>query len=286
MTMHSGEPAIADTPGGGESLFGTAAADYARYRPGVPDAAVRLLAATLHGVPAPVLLDLGAGTGQVPRALLAVVPRLAHIDLVDVNQGMLAQAMADLRPALGTTTVSAFAGEAHTYAPLRPGQGPDLVTCCRAFHWMDRAAVLDMVDRISAPHAAVAVLGDGSLWTYESDWTAALRELIQSFLGPSRRAGTRGTYGGPGRSYRDDFAASAFSTVSEHRSPVTRAWTPANVVGYLRSTSFARPDLFADRHEAFEAEAIQLLDEYATEGVLREAAEFTVLLGRRPGADS
>ncbi|WP_326812422.1 class I SAM-dependent methyltransferase [Streptomyces scopuliridis] len=98
-------------------------------------AAVRLLAATLHGVPEPVLLDVGTGTAQVPRALLSIVPRLAHVDLVDVNQGMLAQAMADLKAALGACTVSAYAGEAHTFTPQVPGRGPDLITCCRAFHW-------------------------------------------------------------------------------------------------------------------------------------------------------
>lgn len=106
MTTCPGGPA-ASTAASGEALFGTTAAEYARYRPGVPAAAVRLLAATLHGVPAPVLLDLGTGTAQVPCALLSVVPRLAHVDLVDVNQGMLAQAMEELKAVLGACTVSA-----------------------------------------------------------------------------------------------------------------------------------------------------------------------------------
>ncbi|MFE4594180.1 hypothetical protein [Streptomyces laurentii] len=62
-----------------DALFGPEAADYARYRPGLPNAAVHLLAATHHGVPAPVLLDLGTGTGQVPRALLPVLHRRRHV---------------------------------------------------------------------------------------------------------------------------------------------------------------------------------------------------------------
>lgn len=285
MTTCPGGPA-ADSTASGEALFGTTAAEYARYRPGVPDAAVRLLAATLHGVPAPVLLDLGTGTAQVPCALLPVVPRLAHVDLVDVNQGMLALAMAELKADLGACTVSAYAGEAHTFTPQVPGRGPDLITCCRAFHWMDRAAVLEMADRVAAPHATVAIMGDGSLWTHDAEWTGALRELIQTYLGPGRRAGTRGTYATPGRSYEDDLAASPFSQLREHRFPVARAWTPETVVGYLRSTSFAQPDLFADRHQAFEAEARQLLDVHAKDGVLREESVFTVLLARRPGSSS
>ncbi|WP_328485962.1 class I SAM-dependent methyltransferase [Streptomyces zaomyceticus] len=266
-----------------EALFGSEAADYARYRPGLPDAAVHLLAATQHGVPDPVLLDLGTGTGQVPRALLPVLHRLVHIDLVDVNQRMLQTALSALEPVRGGCTVHVFTGEAHTFTPTEPGRAPSLITCCRSFHWMSRPEVLSMADRVAAPHAVVAIMGDGSLWTHESDWTAALRGLIQTYLGDDRRAGTCGTYAGPGPSYEDDLADSAFSNVAEHRFPVARAWTPEDVLGYLRTTSFARPALLAGRHHEFEAEALALLKAHARGGVLKEDAEFTVLLARRPG---
>ncbi|MFG2836056.1 methyltransferase domain-containing protein [Streptomyces zaomyceticus] len=271
-----------------DALFGSEADDYARYRPGLPDAAIHLLAATQHGVPDPVLLDLGTGTGQVPRALLPVLRRLVHIDLVDVNQHMLetaraATARAALEPVRGACTVSAFTGEAHTFTPTAPGRAPTLITSCRSFHWMSRPEVLDMAGRVAAPNAVVAIMGDGSLWTHEADWTAALRGLIQTYLGEERRAGTRGTYAGPGRSYEDDLADSAFSDVSEHHFPVARVWTPEDIVGYLRTTSFARPALFAGRHREFEAEALGLLKAHARGRVLPEDAVFTVLLGRRPG---
>ncbi|MFI5857394.1 class I SAM-dependent methyltransferase [Streptomyces parvulus] len=266
-----------------DALFGPEAAGYARYRPGLPGVAVHLLAATQHGVPAPVLLDLGTGTGQVPRALRPVLLRMAHIDLVDVNASMLKAARAGLEPLRGACTVDVFTGAAHTFAPAAPGRAPTLITCCRSFHWMARPEVLSMADRIAAPHAVVAIMGDGSLWTHEADWTAALRGLIQSYLGEDRRAGTAGTYGGPGRSYEDDLADSAFSEVTEHRFPVSRTWAPEDVLGYLRTTSFARPALFADRHPDFEAAALRLLQDQARGGVLEEDAVFTVLLARRPG---
>lgn len=283
MTLPN-QPALA--AGSDEALFGPEAADYARYRPGLPDAAVRLLAATQHGVPDPVLLDLGTGTGQVPRALLPVLHRLAHIDLVDVNQPMLSTALAALEPVRGACTVGAFTGAAHTFAPAAPGRAPTLITCSRSFHWMARPEVLAMADRVAAPHAVVAIMGDGSLWTHEAQWTTGLRELIQTYLGKGRRAGTRGTYSGPGSSYADDLADSAFSDVAEHTFPVARTWTPKDVLGYLRTTSFARPALFADRHRAFEAEALALLQAHAPGGVLKEDAVFTVLLARRRVGDA
>ncbi|MFF7373219.1 class I SAM-dependent methyltransferase [Streptomyces tricolor] len=266
-----------------DALFGSEAADYARYRPGLPDAAVHLLAATQHGVPDPVLLDLGTGTGQVPRALLPVLHRLVHIDLVDVNPSMLRTALTALEPVRGACTVHAFTGEAHTFAPPAPGRAPSLITCCRSFHWMSRPEVPAMADRVAAPYAVVAITGDGSLWTHEAEWTAALRGLIQTCLGDDRRAGSRGTYAGPDRSYEEDLADSAFSDVAEHRFPVARAWTPEDVVGYLPTTSFARRALFAGRHHEFEAQALGLLKTHARGGVLKEDAEFTVLLARRPG---
>ncbi|MFE2936559.1 class I SAM-dependent methyltransferase [Streptomyces sp. NPDC059278] len=282
--------------------------DYARYRPGVPEAAVRLLADALRDRRDPVLLDLGTGTGQVPLALRHAVPGLAHIEAVDVSRQMLDRARDALAPVLGRCTLTLVHAAADEYGPLAPQPGgaapePDLVTCCRSYHWMPGPAVLDMADRVTSPHAAVAIMGDGSLWTHDSEWTRALRELIQAYLGSERRAGTGATYTEPRRSYREDLVASAFSDVSEHRFPVARAWTPGTVVGYLRSTSFAGPDLFHDhgkaeaswsarpdpevgRHKAFEAEARQLLDVYAKGGVLREEAVFTVLLARRPRAGS
>ncbi|WP_328786370.1 class I SAM-dependent methyltransferase [Streptomyces sp. NBC_00273] len=278
---HPASAAVSD-----DALFGPEAADYARHRPGLPDAAVHLLASTQHGVPAPVLLDLGTGTGQVPRALLPVLHRMVHIDLVDVNRSMLEAARAILEPVRGACTVDVFTGAAHDFAPAAPGRAPTLITCCRSFHWMARPEVLSMANRVAAPRAVVAIMGDGSLWTHGADWTADLRELIQSYLGEDRRAGTGGTYAGPGRSYEDDLADSAFSEVTEHSFPVSRAWAPEDVIGYLRTTSFARPALFSGRYHEFEAAALQLLQDHASGGVLKENAVFTVLLARRPDGDA
>ncbi|MER8047494.1 class I SAM-dependent methyltransferase [Streptomyces sp. NPDC094032] len=271
------------TAGSDDALFGSEVADYARYRPGLPDAVVRLLAATQHGVPDPVLLDLGTGTGQVPRALLPVLHRLKHIDLVDVNQHMLDAAVAALEPVRGACTVDVFTGAAHTFSPSGRGRAPSLITSCRSFHWMARPEVLAMADRVAAPHAVVAIMGDGSLWTQEADWAAALRVLIQRYLGEERRAGTRGTYTRPGRSFVADLADSAFSDVTEHSFPVARDWRPEDVLGYLHTTSFARRALFAGRrHRDFETDALELLRGHARGGVLREDAVFTVLLAHRP----
>ena len=64
--------------------------------------------------------------------------------------------------------------------------------------------------------------------------------------------------------------------------PVTRTWGPHEVLGYLRTTSFAAPELFAERHQAFDDEALALLHAHAVDGSLVEEATFRVLLAWRP----
>ncbi|MFB8310169.1 class I SAM-dependent methyltransferase [Streptomyces sp. NPDC055961] len=269
-----------------KELFTSTAADYARHRPGIPPEAVALLADTMRRADRPALLDLGSGTGQVPAALLPAVPRIDRVDLVDSDQDMLRQATATLEPLLGGRPAGFHLVAAEDFTPPFDGYRADLITCARSFHWMDRSAVLKMADRATAPEATVAIMGDGSLWTYRADWTAALKHLIQSYLGEERRAGTGGVYAGPGQRYEDDLSASPFSQVTERRFPVRRVWRPAQVLGYLRSTSFARPDLFGDRHGRFEAEALEMLERHSEPGGLVEEAVFTVLLARRPGGDA
>ncbi|EFL19862.1 class I SAM-dependent methyltransferase [Streptomyces sp. C] len=269
-----------------KELFTSTAADYARHRPGIPPEAVSLLAETMRTADHPALLDLGSGTGQVPAALLPAVPRIDRVDLVDPDQDMLRQAATTLEPLLGARPAGFHPVAAEDFTPPCDGYRADLITCARSFHWMDRSAVLKMADRATTPEATVAIMGDGSLWTYRAEWTAALKQLIQSYLGDERRAGTGGVYAGPGRRFEDDLAASPFHQVTERRFPVRRVWTPAQVLGYLRSTSFARPGLFGDRHDRhdrFEAEALELLERHSEHTGLVEDAVFTVLLARRPG---
>ncbi|MGW3668164.1 class I SAM-dependent methyltransferase [Streptomyces sp. NPDC005141] len=282
-----GDPFPSLPPGKG-ALSTAAAEKYDRYRPGAPTEVAELLADTVRNLPHPTLLDLGTSTGQAPRAPLTALPFLAYIEAVDWSRPMLDQARAAPTRVLREYTLQLVQTSTDLYEPLAPRPGadrwtPDLVTCCRAYHWMDGPDVLAMAHRVAAPQATLAIMGDGSLWTYEADWTRTLRDLIQRYLGPRRRAGALGDYPEPGRPFREDLAGSAWSDVTEHRVPATRSWTPEVVLGHLRSTSFAGADLFGERHASFEDEARALLAELAAGGSLVEEAVFTVLPARRPG---
>lgn len=267
-----------------EDLFGPTATDYDRCRPGVPASAEQLLTDAVRHRSRPVLLDLGTGTGQMPRTLLAADHAPRHIEAVDVSRPMLDRAHRTLAPLLDACTLRLVHASADAYTLPSDGtvEAVDLITCCRSIHWMDRPAVLAMADRVAEPDATLAIMGDGSLWTHDADWTGALRYLIQRYLGTARRAGTASTCDAPRRSYRQDLLGSPWTDITEHQVPVQRDWTPSAVVGYLRSTSYAQPRLFGRNHAAFEQDATGLLKEYSRGGVLTEHAVFTVVLAQRP----
>ncbi|MFF0250344.1 hypothetical protein ACWEU6_10305 [Streptosporangium sandarakinum] len=215
----------------------------------------------------------------MPAALHEV---FTEIDAVEPDTDMVAQADAALRPLL-PEGLRLHHQQAEDFTPPYPGWRADLVTICRAFHWMDQPALLNKLDTCVASTGVVAVMSDGSLWTARSAWTDALRRLIQRFLGEQRRAGGQ-TYAHHDRPYAEVLAESAFSHVAEHRIALKRAWTPEQVIGYLYSTSFAARSLFGEAIEEFEDEAITLLQQFAADGPLLEDVEFQVLLARRPGA--
>ncbi|MEV7958323.1 class I SAM-dependent methyltransferase [Streptomyces sp. NPDC088141] len=258
------------------SEFATTAPYYAAYRPGIPAKAVSLLTKAVASKEHPVLLDLGSGTGQVPLALHQTV---AEIDVVERDADMLAETGKAL---VGLpVTVRLHNTRAEQFTPPTPGWRANLVTICRALHWMDQPAVLSLLNQCTAPDATVAVMGDGSLWTARSAWTDALRTLIQEYTGTERRAGKDKTYAAHDRPYREILAESAFAQVEKHTIGVERRWTSEQVIGYLYSTSFASQAVFGDRVNEFERQARALLDEYASKSDLIENAVFDVLLAHR-----
>ncbi|WP_235034855.1 class I SAM-dependent methyltransferase [Streptomyces sp. SLBN-115] len=183
---------------------------------------------------------------------------------------------------LPNTTIRLHNKPAAVFVPPYADWAADMVTICRAFHWMDQPAVLSLLDGCTAKDATVVVMGDGSLWTARSAWTDALRALIQECTGSERRAGKDKIYAVHDRPYREILAESAFTEVEEHTILVARHWTVQTVIGYLYSTSFASRPLFGNRLNEFEERARALLGEHTDAGVLIDHARFDLPIGRRP----
>jgi trans-aconitate methyltransferase len=260
------------------SLFTGTTDYYRKYRPGIPQEVADILDTAAPQHTPRRLLDIGTGTGLVVEALLG---RFDDIVANDNDPQMLATAESALRPLLpAAASLSLVEIEAERFEP-RPGWQPDLVTICRAFHWLDQEAILRRLDDQVSPEGVVAVFGDNSFWAAGSDWKVAVRSVIKEFLGEERRAGS-GTFKHHDRPYSEILQESAFSTVDEMRVPVTRTWSRESILGYLYSTTFAAPQLFGDRLEEFESAITDVLKSFSTEDVYIEENEFLIRLGRRP----
>jgi SAM-dependent methyltransferase len=150
-----------DTKAAQAASFDTAADTYERARPGYPEEAVTwLLAAQPRDV-----LDLGAGTGKLTRAL---VGRVDTIHAVDPSPNMLAQltaAVPEARTAVGTAEA----------IPL-PDGSVDAVLAAQAWHWVDPARAVPEVRRVLRPGGVL-----GLIWNVRDEsvpWVAELTSIM------------------------------------------------------------------------------------------------------------
>ena len=124
--------------------FSDRAADYVRFRPDYPAAAI---AAVLAGLHEPVrAADVGAGTGISARALAS---RGARVVAIEPNAAMRAAAA----PHAGVTW-----REGAAEATGLPGASLDLVLCAQAFHWFHVRESLAEFARVLVPGGRLALL--------------------------------------------------------------------------------------------------------------------------------
>ena len=126
--------------------FSDRAAEYVRYRPGYPTAA---LDALLDGLAPPTMLtaaDVGAGTGISARAL---AERGVSVYAIEPNRAMREAAAPHAR-------VSWQEGTAE--ATQLPDNAVDLVLAAQAFHWFQVSEALAEFHRVLRPGARLALM--------------------------------------------------------------------------------------------------------------------------------
>jgi ubiquinone/menaquinone biosynthesis C-methylase UbiE len=147
---------------------------YERARPTYPDDAVDWLADRLGIDARSTVLDLGAGTGKLTRAL---VPRAGRVIAVEPGPEMLAQ----LRHAVPEAEAMLGAAEA---IPL-PDDAVDAVVCGQSFHWFRTDEALPEISRVLR-----ATGGLGLIWNRrdpDDRVQSEITELLEPFVPPGRR---------------------------------------------------------------------------------------------------
>lgn len=185
------------------SSFGAVAHAYAEHRPDYALAAVRW---ALESAPGPRVLDLGAGTGKLTAALVAL-----GVDVVAVEPDP--AMLAELSRVLPTVLVLPGRAEA---VPL-PDGSVDAVLAGNALHWFEMDVAGPEIARVLAPGGTLA--GLWNVFDNRVDWVARLERISGSeAIGPrdtfsSWRASTAHAHlprSGPvaqfGSSEQDEFA--------------------------------------------------------------------------------
>jgi SAM-dependent methyltransferase len=143
------------------TAFAEVADAYERGRPEYPVEAVRWLVGD-----APVdVVDVGAGTGKLTRALVGLGHRLTAVEPLDEMRARLEIAVPEAR---------ALAGSAEAI-PL-PEASADVVTSAQAFHWFDHSRALPEIARVLRPGGRLALV-----WNSRDDrdpWMARLSAII------------------------------------------------------------------------------------------------------------
>ncbi|WP_024800554.1 class I SAM-dependent methyltransferase [Nocardia sp. BMG51109] len=261
-----------------DELFRSTAPYYARYRSGYPPEFFDRLVARFALDGTQQILDLGCGTGQIA---LPLAPHVGRVLAIDPEPSMLTEGgrLAEERE---IDNIEWLVGDSYRLSEL---DLPDLTlaTMGAAFHWMDRDAVLRVLDRLILPAGAVVIASGGKPETQTPpSWNDTITAIRTKYLGPDRRAGSS-TYSHPEEGHADVLHRSPFSNVE------TVGWTWKlerdldSLVGLQFSYSFSAPAQFdsEEQRAAFERELRDALTEQFPSGVFPGNIRTEALIATR-----
>jgi SAM-dependent methyltransferase len=186
---------------------------YHRYRHGYPSAVIDALVSAFKLTSQDVSVDLGCGTGQLT---LPMAGRVRAVIGVDVEPAMLEHARQAARDA-DVNNVMWMLGASSDIPALRRLLGDRLVgalTIAQALHWMNHQDLFRAAVPLLRPGGGIAVVTNGTpLWLQETDWSRALRDFLEHWLGTTLTYAC-GTDEQSQRRYREDLAAAGFDVVT------------------------------------------------------------------------
>jgi SAM-dependent methyltransferase len=256
-----------------DSLYAGAAEFYQAGRLPYPERLAQILRERLRLDGTGRLLDLGCGPGSLT---LLLAPLFQEVIAVDADPGMLRVGAGEAqRLDIGNVTW------VHGYAEdFDDGGSFRAVTLAQSFHWMDRPVVAGKIRRWIAPDGYCVHVG---ATTHEGASEFAgphpvpprdrIRALVETYLGPERRAGQQVVAGGfTGGDEDTVFLGAAFSGPEVVNVPGGDVFIRSDeqVIASVLSLSSAAPHLFGERLPDFVADLRSLLRQVSPSGSFSE----------------
>jgi ubiquinone/menaquinone biosynthesis C-methylase UbiE len=254
--------------------FRTTVPFYERYRLGYPDRLIQRVIAFTGLEPGDAVLDLGTGPGLLAIPFAAAGMR---VSAADPEPDML-EAAAEAARSAGVALQLLRCGSHELTVDMGPFR---LVTIGRAFHWMDRAATLEMLERIVAPRGAIALFHDDHPDTAENRWTKVLREVGDRY-GRSAEPHVAELRAEGYRTHASVLLASRFNVLDAIGVTIQKPISVDEIVGRAFSMSTCSREKLGARAAAFEADLQAALVLLSPSGQFTEIAEIEALVASRP----
>jgi ubiquinone/menaquinone biosynthesis C-methylase UbiE len=253
--------------------FRTSAEYYLRGRLPYPDELIARVISVSGLTPGDTVLDLGCGPG-----LLAVnfAPHAREVIGLDPEPAMLEAAVAHARDE--GVKVTFQLGSSYDLDKLTDTF--QLVTMGRSFHWMDRPATLESLDRLVAPGGAVVLFKDTHPDLPQNEWWTHFRAVIDPYASRDP-AHPRTGQSGPRIPHEAFLLESKFSRL-ERFSVIKRIETPVErLLDRALSMSTTSPERLGDEVETVLEKLRRVLSEDASDGIITEIVESEALLAFR-----
>ena len=228
---------------------GWTAEHYASYRRDLPDVAVDQIVKHFSLDERSLVVDLGAGTGQVAIPIarhvgtaIAVEPEPDLLGWLRVRPDRSANVLCVLGADRDLPVLRGAVGDARV----------DLVTVANALHFMDPGSVFSRVRTMVRPGGGLAIVSHGlPLWLADADWARALKRFLTHWFQTS----SENLCGLDDRTREERarlLGAAGFVHVSELRHDYEAELTVDYVIGHLYSALSER-QVPADSRADFEA---------------------------------
>ena len=200
-------------PGMDLGFRGEVADLYHRYRHGYPGAVLDALADAFALTAQDAVVDLGCGTGQLTLPMAARVRAMVGVDpepdmLQRARQAAGEQAVRNVTWVIGADT------DVPALRVLLGDSSVAAVTVGQALHWMNHAALFQAIIPLVRPGGGIAVVTNGTpLWLQDTDWSRALRDFLERWLG-TRLTSACGTDEQSQQRYGNDLAAAGFEVIA------------------------------------------------------------------------